>query len=145
MREDIPSKLFSKKTLNTEGVFVELTFRKKKGLLSCSYKTNMCTIKGHLEILRSNLYLHSAQYNTIIIGDFNTDLIYSCLKSFYETWTSSSLIKEPNVIRTQNILLVKIWFWQITIIAFKILVWQGLGYQIFIRWLLLSLKQPMKN
>ena len=107
MREDIPSKLFSKKTLNIEEVFVELTFPKKKGLLSCSYKPNMCTIKDHLEILRSNLYLHSAQYkNTIIIGDFNTDLSYSCLKSFYETWTSSSLIKEPNVIRTQNILLV---------------------------------------
>ena len=37
VREDIPSKLISKETLDIEGIFIEINFRKKKWLLSCSY------------------------------------------------------------------------------------------------------------
>ena len=42
-RKDIPSKLVSKETLNTKGIFVELTFHKKKWLLSCSNDPNVST------------------------------------------------------------------------------------------------------
>ena len=96
VREDIPSKLISKETLDIEGIFIELNFRKKKWLLSCSYNPNRNTITDHLEILRRNLDLYSAHYeNLIIIGDFNTDINQSCMKSFCESYTLSSLIKEP--------------------------------------------------
>ena len=96
VREDIPSKLISKEILDIEGIFIELNLRKKKWLLSCSFNPNKNTITDHLEILRRNLDLHSAHYeNLIIIGDFNTDINQSCMKSFCETYTLSSLIKEP--------------------------------------------------
>ena len=96
VREDIPSKLISKETLDIEGIFIELNFRKKKWLLSCSYNPNKNTITDHPEILRRNLDLYSAHYeNLIIIGDFNTDINQSCMKSFCESYTLSSLIKEP--------------------------------------------------
>lgn len=44
MREDIPSNLISMETLNIDGIFVELTFRKKKWILSCSYNPKIGTI-----------------------------------------------------------------------------------------------------
>ena len=95
VREDIPSKLISKETLDIEGIFIELNFRKKKWLLSCSYNSNKNTITDHLEILRRNVNLYSAHYeNLIIIGDFNTDINQSCMKSFCESYTSY-VIKEP--------------------------------------------------
>ena len=96
VREDIPSKLISKETLDIVGIFIELNFRKKKWLLSCSYNPSKNTITDHLGILRRNLDLYSAHYeNLIIIGDFNTDLNQSCTKLFCESYTLSSLIKEP--------------------------------------------------
>ena len=75
---------------------IELNFRKKKWLLSCSYNPNFKTIADHLEILRRNLDLYSVQYeNLILITDFNTDINHSCMKTFCESYTLSSLIKEP--------------------------------------------------
>ena len=69
-------------------MFIELNFRKKKWLLSCSYNPNFNTI-------RRNLDLYSVQYeNLILIGDFNTDINHSCMKTFCESYTLSSLIKE---------------------------------------------------
>ena len=96
VREDIPSKLISLEKLDIEGIFVELNFRKKKWLLSCSYNSNKSAIEDHLNALRRNLDLYSAHYeNMIIIGDFNTDVNQSCMMSFCESYTLSSLIKEP--------------------------------------------------
>ena len=88
VREVIPSKLISKETLNIEGIIFELTFHKKKGLLSCSYNLDISTFTDHVEILRRNLDLYSTQYeNIIIICDFNTSMNHSCMKSFSETDT----------------------------------------------------------
>ena len=94
--ENIPSKVISKETLSIEGVFFELNFCKKKWLLSCSYNPKFNTITDHLEILRRNVDLYSVQYeNLILIGDFITDINHSCMKTFCESYTLSSLIKEP--------------------------------------------------
>ena len=94
--EDIPSEVISKETLSIEGVFIELNFRKKKWLLSCFYNPNSNTITDHLEILRRNLNLSSAQYlNLILIEDFNTDINHPCMKTFCESYTLYSLIKKP--------------------------------------------------
>ena len=54
-REDIPSKVISKETLSIEGMFIELNFRKKKWLLSCSDKPTFNTITDHLEIYKDKL------------------------------------------------------------------------------------------
>ena len=87
-------------TLNIGGMFVELTFCKKKWLICCSCNPYMSTIRGHLETLKRNLDLYSAKYeNIIIIRNFNTDINYSCLKSFCETFTlhykGTDMLKEP--------------------------------------------------
>ena len=96
VREDISSKLISDETLCIEEMFIELNFRKKKWLLCCSNNPNKNTISDNLEILRRNLDLHSAQYeNLIMIGDFNSDVNQSYMKTFWESYNSSSLIKEP--------------------------------------------------
>ena len=96
VREYIPTKAISKETLSLEGMFIKLNFRKKNWLLSCSYNPNFNTTTDHLEILRRNLYLYSAQYeNLILIGDFNTVINHSCMRTFSESYTLSSLIKEP--------------------------------------------------
>ena len=90
VRKDIPSKVISKETLSVEGMFIELNFCKKKWLLSCSYNPNFNAITDHLEILRRNLDLYSVQYeNLILIGDFNTDINHSCMKTFCESYTLS--------------------------------------------------------
>ena len=61
VREDIPSKIISKDTLRIEGMLIELVFRKKKWLISCSYNANFNTITDHVEKLRRNLDLYFVQ------------------------------------------------------------------------------------
>ena len=76
-------------------MFIELNFRQKKWLLNCFYNPNFNTITDYLELLRRNLDLYSVQYeNLILIGDFNTDVNHSCMKTFGGSYTLSSLIKE---------------------------------------------------
>ena len=106
VREHIPSKIISKETLNIEGMFIELNFCKKKWLLSCSYNPNFNTNTDHLEILRRNLDLYSVQYeNLILIGDLNTDINYSCMKTFCESYIHYLvLLRNQHVIRTHRIL-----------------------------------------
>ena len=65
VREDTPSKVIP--SLSIEGIIIELNFRKKKWLLSCSYNPNFNTNTDHLEILRKNLDLYSVQYENLIL------------------------------------------------------------------------------
>ena len=96
VREDISSKLISDETLCKDRRYIELSFRKKKWLLCSFYNPNKNIISDHLEILRRNLDLYSAQYeNLIMIGDFNSDVSQSCMKAFCESYNLSSVIKEP--------------------------------------------------
>ena len=83
VREDFSSKLVSDETLCIEGMFMELNLTKKKCLLCFLYNPNKNTIFDHLEILRRNLDLYSAQHeNLIMIGDFNSYVNQSCMKAF---------------------------------------------------------------
>ena len=77
-------------------MFIELNFGKRKWLFCCSNNPHKNTISDHVEILRRNLDLDSAQYeNLIMIGDLNSDVNQSCMKAFCESYNLSSLIKEP--------------------------------------------------
>ena len=96
VREDISSKLISDETLCKDRRYIELSFRKEKWLLCSFYNPNKNIISDHLEILRRNLDLYSAQYeNLIMIGDFNSDVSQSCMKAFCESYNLSCVIKEP--------------------------------------------------
>ena len=66
VREDIP-KLLSVENSLTEAFFVEISQRKKKWLLSCSYSLNRENIENHLETLskKAGLYLHLAMKTSL--------------------------------------------------------------------------------
>ena len=54
-----------------EALFIELNFRKKKWVFSCSYNPNKNNISNHLQRLRNSLDLYSVKYeNIILIRDF---------------------------------------------------------------------------
>ena len=78
VREDITAKFLSFEDKLIEALFIELNFRKKGWLLSCSYNPNKNNILNHLQRLRNSLDLYSAKYEKIIlIGDFNVSPEYS--------------------------------------------------------------------
>ena len=104
VRNDIPYKVISKETLKIEEMFIELNFHKKKWLLSCSYNPKYSR-NIHLEILRRNLDFYSVQYEILILkGDFNTDINHSYMKTFCESYTSSSLTRNQHVKKPHRIL-----------------------------------------
>ena len=79
-----------------EALFIELNFRKKKWLLSCSYNPNKNNISNHLQRLRNSLDLYSAKYeNIILIGDFNLSPEDSDMVTFCESYALKNLIKVP--------------------------------------------------
>ena len=83
----------SSEAKTTEGIFIELNFRKKKWLLSCPSKSN---IISHLEHLRRNLDLYSANYNNLLLmGDFNVNTSELNMKDFCDSYGLKSLIKVP--------------------------------------------------
>ena len=95
VREDITSKLLNCEK-EIEGFYVELSTRKTKWLLSCSYNPNKNNINKHLEILSTNLALYSSKYeNIIVIGDFNVGVDNSSMQTFCDTYDLASLIKNP--------------------------------------------------
>ena len=94
VREDIPSKLLSLKNSPTEAFLIEINLRKKKSLLSWSYKPDRENIENHLETLSKSLTLYSSSYeNLIIVGDFNVCVEEICMLGFCDTFGLKCLIK----------------------------------------------------
>ena len=92
-REDMTVKFLWFEDKHIEALFIELNFRKKKWLLSCSYNPNKNNISNHLQWLRSSLDLYSAKYeNIILIGDFKESPEESHMETFYGL---KNLIKVP--------------------------------------------------
>ena len=92
VREDITAKFLSFE----DKPIIELNFRKKKWLLSCSYNPNKNNISSHLQRLRNSLGLYSAKYeNIILIGDFNVSPEESHMETFCESYGLKNLIKVP--------------------------------------------------
>ena len=73
IRSDIPAKVISTDKNPFESFYVELNFRKKKWLLSCSYNPNNENIESHLNGLTRSIASLSLKYeNIILLGDFNS-------------------------------------------------------------------------
>ena len=91
IREDTPSRLTEKKLRNnSEYFFDEITLRKKKQLLCCSYNPHKNSIS------RRELDLHSSNYeNFILLGDFNSEMTDTNLKDFCNLYLLKNLIKKP--------------------------------------------------
>ena len=83
VQENIPAKLLSSEAKTIEGIFIELNFRKKKWLLSCSYNPGKSNIVSHLEHLRRSLDFYSANYdNLLLMGNFNVNTSELNMKNF---------------------------------------------------------------
>ena len=79
-----------------ESFYVELNFRKKKWLLNCSYNPKYSSIELHLDSLSKSIDSLSSKYgNFILLGDFNSCMEDSSMKTFGEIYTLRNLIKEP--------------------------------------------------
>ena len=96
VRKDITAKFLSFEDKPIEALFIELNFRKKKWLPSCSYNPNKKNISNHLKRLTNSLDLYSAKYeNIILIGDFNVSPEDSHMEKFCEFYGLKNLIKVP--------------------------------------------------
>ena len=86
-RSDIPAKVISTDKNPFESFYVELNFRKKKWLLSCSYNPNNENIESHLNGLTRSIASLSLKYeNIILLGDFNSCMDDSTMIGFCETY-----------------------------------------------------------
>ena len=100
IREDILSKFMSLEAAPIESLYIEQKFCKKKWLLNSSYKPNRNNISSHLNTLRKSWNVYSAEYeNIVLVGDFNTEINDTFMKSFCESYESKSLVKETKMLQ----------------------------------------------
>ena len=96
VREDIPSTLVEAETRPVEGFYIELNLRNDKWLLNCSYNPHKNNIGNHLKALSDFLDSHSSTYEKILIlGDFNVEADDQNMKTFCDSFSLASLIKQP--------------------------------------------------
>ena len=90
--EDIPSKLILTKMI-IEGLFVEISLRKKSG--SCSYNPKTSLISKYLNEIGKNLDLLLSKYdNFMLIGDLNAEPTKATVSDFCEIYNLKYLIKD---------------------------------------------------
>ena len=68
VREDIPTKYLCSESTPTEGIYIELNFRKKKWLLHSTYNPNKNIVTNHFDDLKRSLDPCSTKYDKLI-GD----------------------------------------------------------------------------
>ena len=96
IRNNIPGKVVSTDDRPIESFYVELNFRNKKWLLNCSYSPKHSSIESHLDSLSKSVDSLSFKYdNFILLGDFNSCMEDSPMKTFGEIYKLRNLIKEP--------------------------------------------------
>ena len=105
IRNDIPAKSVSTDDRPMESFYVELNFRNKKWLLNCSYNPRHSSIKSHLDSLSKRIdSLSSKHDNFILLGDFNSCINDSPIKTFVVIYKLQNLMKEPIRLKTQRLL-----------------------------------------
>ena len=98
LRTDISAKVVSTDRKPNESFYVELNFRKKKRLLNCSHNPINSSIESYLDSLFKSTVLLSSKYdNFILLGDFNSCMEDSAMKTFGKIYKLRNLIKKPIV------------------------------------------------
>ena len=96
IRNDILAKVFSTNDRPIESFYVELNVWKEKWLLNCSYNPKNSSAESHLQSLSKSIDLLFSKYeNFILLGDFNSCMEDSPMKTFGEIYKLWNLIKEP--------------------------------------------------
>ena len=95
VREDIFSSLVEAEAKPIEGFYTELNLRNDKWLLNCSYNPHKNNIGTHLKALSNFLDSHFSTYEKILIlGDFNVEVDDQNMKTFCNSYSLISLIKQ---------------------------------------------------
>ena len=103
VREDIPSNLFEAEANPIEGFYIELNLRNDKWLLNCTYNPNKNNIGNHLKGSSDFLDWHSpTNKKVLILGDFNVDADDQKMKTFCDSDSLTSLIKQPAYYKTPS-------------------------------------------
>ena len=80
---------------NFEGFFVEINWRKKKWLLSCSYNPTRKNIVNHVRKISTGLDQFSATYDKLILlGDFNVEPEEVNMSDFLNIYNLRNLVKQ---------------------------------------------------
>ena len=96
LREDIPSNLVEAEAKPIEGFYIELNLRNDKWLLNCSYNPRKNSTENHLKALSDFLDSHSStSEKVLILGDFNVEFDDQNMKTFCDSYSLTSLIKQP--------------------------------------------------
>ena len=81
IREYIPSNLLHTDDI-IEGFYIEISIRKKKWLLGCSYNPHKRFISSHLKELGTKLDFNSKYDNFILLGDLNPEPTNEAVNDF---------------------------------------------------------------
>ena len=96
IRNDISVEVVSAEDRPIESFYVELNFQNKKWLLNCSYSPKHSSIESHLDSLSKSIDSLSSKYdNFILLGDFNSYMEDSTMRTYAEIYKLQNLIKEP--------------------------------------------------
>ena len=96
VREDISSNLAEAEAKPIEGFCIELNLRNDKWLLNYSYNPRKNNIGNHLKALSDFLHSHPSTYEKILIlSDFNVEADDQNMKTFCDSYSLTSLIKQP--------------------------------------------------
>ena len=100
VREDISSNLVEAEAKPMEGFCIELNLCNDKWLLNYSYNLHKNNIGNHLKALSDFLDSHSSTYEQILIlGDFNVEADDQNMKTFWDSYSLTSLIKRYKMIQ----------------------------------------------
>ena len=104
IREDISSCLRTeyKPLKNVECLSVWIKIRKKKWYLCCSHNPHKNNISNHLQRLNKGLDIYLKHNNLLMLGDFNSELKYSCLNKFSNVSNLKNLNEEPTCFKDRN-------------------------------------------
>ena len=92
IRKDTPSNLLH--TDDIIGFYIEISIRKKKWLLGCSYNPHKHFISSHLKELGKNLDFISKYDNFILLGDLNAESANEAVNDFCQVYNFSNIIKK---------------------------------------------------
>ena len=93
IREDIPSNLLHTDDI-IEGFHIEISIRKKKWLLGCSYNPHKRFLSSHLKELGKNLDFNSKHDNFILLEDLNGELTNEAVSDFSQVYDCRNIIKK---------------------------------------------------
>ena len=93
VKEDIPSNLVEAEVKPIEDFYIELNLRNNRWLLNCPYNPHKNNIGNQLSDFLDS---HSSAYEKVLIlGYFNVEVDDQNMKTFCDSYSLTSLIKQP--------------------------------------------------